>query len=60
MQNGLVSRETALKHLFQFEADTLREELMRITAEANAETPLIFRPNLQQQGSEETQSGGGS
>ncbi|SMB97802.1 Phage portal protein, SPP1 Gp6-like [Thermanaeromonas toyohensis ToBE] len=59
VQNGLVSRETALKHLFQFEADTLREELMRITAEANTEIPLIFRPNLQQQGGE-AQGGGGS
>mgnify|MGYP005842919997 CR=1 FL=1 len=59
VQNGLVSRETALRHLFQFEADTLREELMRITAEANQETPLIFRPNLQQQGGE-AQGGGGS
>lgn len=50
VQNGLVSRETALKHLFQFEADTLREELMKITAETNAQVPLVFRPNLQQQG----------
>lgn len=58
VQNGLASRETALKALYQFEADTLREELMRITAEANAEIPLIFRPNLQQQGGEA--QGGGS
>lgn len=58
VQNGLASRETALKALYQFEADTLREELMKITAEANAEIPLIFRPNLQQQeqgGTNETQ-----
>jgi len=48
VQNGLVSRETALKHLFEFESDTLREELMRITVETNAEVPLIYRPNLQQ------------
>lgn len=59
VQNGLASRETALKALYQFEADTLREELMRITAEANTEIPLIFRPNLQQQGGE-AQGGGGS
>ncbi|MCL6611187.1 MAG: phage portal protein [Peptococcaceae bacterium] len=59
VQNGLVSRETALRHLFQFEADTLREELMKITAETNAEVPLIFRPSLQQQGGE-AQGGGGS
>lgn len=59
VQNGLVSRETALKHLFEYESDTLREELMRITAEANAETPMIFRPNLQQQGQSQ-QTGGGS
>ncbi len=48
VQNGLVSRETALKHLFQFEADTLRDELMKITAETNAQTPMIFKPNLGQ------------
>lgn len=58
VQNGLISRETALKRLFQFEADTLKEELLRITAETNAEVPLIFRPNLQGQGGE--QGGGGS
>lgn len=49
VQNGLVSRETALKHLFEYESDTLREELMRITAEVNNEIPLVFRPNLQQE-----------
>lgn len=49
VQNGLVSRETAIKHLFEFEADTLRDELLKITAEANNEIPLIYRPNLQQQ-----------
>lgn len=59
VQNGLISRETALKRLFQYEADTLKEELIRITAEVNAETPLIFRPNIQQQGGE-AQGGGGS
>lgn len=57
VQNGLASKETALRALYQFEADTLREELMKITAEANAEIPLIFRPNLQLQGQ---QTGGGS
>jgi len=44
-----VSRETALRHLFQFEADTLREELLKITAETNAQVPLVFRPNLRQE-----------
>ena len=57
VQNGLVSRETALKHLFEYESDTLREELMRITAETNAQVPMIFKPNLQQQGQ---QTSGGS
>ncbi len=46
IQNGLVSRETALKHLFQFDEVALKEELMKITAEVNAEIPLIFKPNL--------------
>lgn len=45
VQNGLVSRETALKHLFQYDSESLRVELMRITAETNAEVPLMFRPN---------------
>lgn len=49
VQNGLASRETALRALYQFEADTLRDELVKITAETNAEVPLVFRPNLQQQ-----------
>ncbi|ABB14225.1 phage portal protein [Carboxydothermus hydrogenoformans] len=48
VQNGLESRETAIRRLFQFEADTLREELMRITAEANAQVPLVFKPTIQQ------------
>lgn len=52
VQNGLASRETALKALYHFEADTLRNELMRITAEANEEIPLMFRPNLTQQTAE--------
>jgi len=60
VQSGLISRETALKRLFQYEADTLKEELIRITAEANAEAPLIFRPNLEQQQGGEGQGGGGS
>jgi (2Fe-2S) ferredoxin len=59
VQNGLVSRGTALKHLFQFEADTLRDELMKITAETNAQAPMIFRPNLQQGQGEGQQGGGG-
>lgn len=49
VQNGLMSREAALKRLFEFDADTLQRELMRITAETNAETPLVFRP-VQQRG----------
>ncbi|TCS80369.1 phage portal protein [Tepidibacillus fermentans] len=48
VQNGLVSRETALRHLFQFEMDTLREELMRIAVEANAQVPMVFKPTIQQ------------
>ncbi|MCR4398945.1 MAG: phage portal protein [Firmicutes bacterium] len=46
-QNGLVSRETALRHLFQFDAETLRQELTKIAAEAVTETPMIYRPSLQ-------------
>ncbi|AVX31812.1 Phage portal protein, SPP1 Gp6-like [Carboxydocella thermautotrophica] len=48
VQNGLESRETAIRRLFQFEADTLREELMRIAAEANTQVPLIFKPAIPQ------------
>jgi hypothetical protein len=59
VQNGLVSRETALKRLFEFDAETLRQELLKITAEANAEVPMVFRPNLQPQ-EQGQQPGGGS
>ncbi|WDU84561.1 phage portal protein [Caloramator sp. Dgby_cultured_2] len=48
VQNGLISRETALKHLFEFDAETLREELSKIAVEANQEAPALFKVNLQQ------------
>ncbi|RKL63028.1 phage portal protein [Thermoanaerobacteraceae bacterium SP2] len=62
VQNGLASRETALKNLYEFDTQTLKDELMKITAEANQQTPLIFRPNLQSPEQQEGQqnTGGGS
>jgi hypothetical protein len=43
VQNGLASRETALQNLYEYDTETLQNELMQITAEANAEVPMIFR-----------------
>lgn len=40
VQNGLISRETALKRLFEFDAETLRQELTKIAAE-NEKTSLF-------------------
>lgn len=62
VQNGLASRETALKNLYEYDTQTLRDELLKITAEANQQTPLIFRPNLQSPEQQEGQqnTGGGS
>lgn len=40
VQNGLMSRETAIKRLFEFDAETLREELTKIAAE-NEKTSLF-------------------
>lgn len=57
MQNGLSSRETALKALYEFDTQTLQDELMRITAEANTQVPLMFRPNITPP-AEEQQEGG--
>lgn len=47
VQNGLISRETALKRLFEFDAEALREELSKIAVEANQEAPSLFKVNLQ-------------
>lgn len=47
IDKGLVSRETAIRRLFEFDADTLRQELLRISNEVNSEVPLIYRPNIQ-------------
>lgn len=44
VQNGLASRETALRNLYEYDTETLQQELMQITAEANEEVPMIFRP----------------
>lgn len=35
-QNGLVTKETALKHIFQFDEVALQGELMKIVADVNA------------------------
>lgn len=46
IQNGLASRETALQNLYEYDTETLQRELLQITAEANAEVPMIFRPAI--------------
>lgn len=58
VQNGLASRETALRNLYEYDTQTLKDELMKITAEANAEVPMLFRPNLQQTQQQTQQQGG--
>lgn len=40
VQNGLASRETALKNLYEYDAETLREELTKIASE-NEKTSLF-------------------
>jgi hypothetical protein len=49
VQNGLISRETALKRLFEFDAETLRQELAKIAVEVAQETPALFTVNLNNQ-----------
>lgn len=49
VQNGLVSRETALKHLFEFDAETLKQELAKIAVETAQEAPALFTTTLQTQ-----------
>ena len=36
VRNDLISKETALKHIFQFDEVALKEELMKIVADVNA------------------------
>lgn len=49
VQNGLISKETALKRLFEFDAETLREELAKIAVETAQEAPALFTTTLQTQ-----------
>lgn len=49
VQNGLVSRETALRHLFEFDAETLKQELAKIAVETAQEAPALFTVNLNNQ-----------
>jgi Phage portal protein, SPP1 Gp6-like. len=55
VQNGLTSRETALRRLFEFDAETLRQELAKIAVEATQETPALFTVNLNNQQQPEQQ-----
>jgi len=60
VQNGLASRETALKNLYEYDAETLREELMKIASE-NEKTSLFnidLGKILPTQNPEQTQQAG--
>jgi hypothetical protein len=56
VQNGLISRETALKHLFEFDTETLKQELAKIAVETAQEAPALFTTTLQTEQNQQQQS----
>lgn len=48
VDSGLMSREMALKRLFNYDDETLQAELLRIENDANAEIPAVYKTPLSQ------------